>query len=102
VFRVGAAVAMPVGVLFLARLYGISLSPTQLASVVVTTILASFTVPGVPFGSIVAMLPVLAAVNLPVEGIGILIAVDTVPDMFRTTANATGMLTLAAILRKQI
>ena len=39
VFRVGAAVAMPVGVLFLARLYGVSLSPAQLASVVFTVIL---------------------------------------------------------------
>ena len=101
VFRVGAAVAMPVGVLFLARLYGATLSPTQLASVVFTVILSSFAVPGVPGGSIIAMVPVLAAVNLPIDGIGILLAVDTIPDMFRTTANVTGSLTLAAVLRKQ-
>jgi Na+/H+-dicarboxylate symporter len=101
VFRVGAAVAMPVGVLFLARLYGATLSPQQLASVVFTVILSSFAVPGVPGGSIIAMVPVLTAVNLPVDGIGILLAVDTIPDMFRTTANVTGSLTLAAILRKQ-
>ena len=100
VFRVGAAVAMPVGVLFLARLYGATLSPAQLASVVFTVILSSFAVPGVPGGSIIAMVPVLAAVNLPVEGIGILLAVDTIPDMFRTTANVTGSLTLAAVLRR--
>ena len=101
VFRIGAAVAMPVGVLFLARLYGTTLSPTQLASVVFTVILSSFAVPGVPGGSIIAMVPVLAAVNLPIDGIGILLAVDTIPDMFRTTANVTGSLTLAAVLRKQ-
>ena len=101
VFRVGAAVAMPVGVLFLARLYGMTLSPAQLASVVLTVILSSFAVPGVPGGSIIAMVPVLAAVNLPIDGIGILLAVDTIPDMFRTTANVTGSLTLAAVLRKQ-
>jgi proton glutamate symport protein len=101
VFRVGAAVAMPVGVLFLARLYGTTLSPAQLASVVFTVILSSFAVPGVPGGSIIAMVPVLAAVNLPIDGIGILLAVDTIPDMFRTTANVTGSLTLAAVLRKQ-
>jgi Na+/H+-dicarboxylate symporter len=100
VFRVGAAVAMPVGVLFLARLYGATLSPAQLASVVFTVILSSFAVPGVPGGSIIAMVPVLAAVNLPIDGIGILLAVDTIPDMFRTTANVTGSLTLAAVLRK--
>ena len=101
VFRIGAAVAMPVGVLFLARLYGATLSPTQLASVVFTVILSSFAVPGVPGGSIIAMVPVLATVDLPIDGIGILLAVDTIPDMFRTTANVTGSLALAAVLRKQ-
>jgi proton glutamate symport protein len=100
VFRIGAAVAMPVGVLFLARLYGATLSPAQLASVVFTVVLSSFAVPGVPGGSIIAMVPVLTAVNLPIDGIGILLAVDTIPDMFRTTANVTGSLTLAAVLRK--
>jgi len=99
VFRVGGAVAMPVGVLFLARLYGMPLSAPQLASVAFTSVLSSFTVPGIPGGSIIAMVPVLAAVNLPIEGIGILLAVDTIPDMFRTTGNATGMLALSAALR---
>jgi Na+/H+-dicarboxylate symporter len=100
VFRVGGAVAMPVGVLFLARLYGISLSTTQLASIALTSVLSSFTVPGIPGGSIIAMVPVLTSANLPIDGIGILLAVDTIPDMFRSAANATGSLTLAAALRK--
>ena len=73
----------------------------QLASVVFTVILSSFAVPGVPGGSVIAMVPVLAAVNLPIDGIGILLAVDTIPDMFRTTANVTGSLALAAVLRRQ-
>jgi Na+/H+-dicarboxylate symporter len=100
VFRVGGAVAQPVGALFLARLYGITLTPSQLASVAFTVILTTFAVPGVPGGSIIAMVPVLAAVNLPIEGIGILLAVDTIPDMFRTTANVTGSMTLAAVLAR--
>jgi len=98
--RVGAGVAMPVGVLFLARLYDVSLSPPHLASIAFTTILSSFAVPGVPGGSIIAMVPVLAAASLPIEGIGILLAVDTIPDMFRTTANVTGSMTVAAVLRE--
>ena len=101
VFRVGATVAMPVGALFLARLYGVSISTPQLASVVFATVLASFAVPGIPGGSIIAMVPVLAAANVPVDGIGILLAVDTIPDMFRTTENVTGSLTLAAILGRR-
>lgn len=101
VFRVGGAVAMPVGVVFLARLYGLSLSTTQLASIAFTSVLSSFTVPGIPGGSIIAMVPVMAAANVPIDGIGILLAVDTIPDMFRSAANATGSLTLAAALRRQ-
>jgi Na+/H+-dicarboxylate symporter len=101
VFRVGGVVAMPVGALFLARLYGAAISTPQLASIVFTTVLASFAVPGIPGGSIIAMVPVLAAANVPLDGIGILLAVDTIPDMFRTTANVTASLTLAAVLSRQ-
>jgi Na+/H+-dicarboxylate symporter len=101
VFRLGGAVAMTVGVLFLARLYGVTLTPAQLASVVVTVVLTTFAVPGIPGGSIIAMVPVLAAVHLPIDGIGILLAVDTIPDMFRTTGNVTGSMTLAAVLGRQ-
>jgi Na+/H+-dicarboxylate symporter len=99
VFRMGGAVAQTVGVLFLARLYGVTLSPVQLVSVVFTVVLTTFAVPGIPGGSIIAMVPVLTAVNLPLDGIGILLAVDTVPDMFRTTENVTGSMTLAALVR---
>jgi Na+/H+-dicarboxylate symporter len=99
VFRLGGAVAQTVGALFLARLYGVALSPAQLGSILVTVVLTSFAVPGIPGGSIIAMVPVLAAANVPIEGVGILLAVDLVPDMFRTTENVTGSLALAAVLR---
>jgi Na+/H+-dicarboxylate symporter len=99
VFHFGAAVAQTVGVIFLARLFGITLTLPQFASVIVAVILASFAVPGIPGGSIIAMVPVLAAANIPIDGIGILLAVDTIPDMFRTTANITGALTLSAVVR---
>jgi Na+/H+-dicarboxylate symporter len=98
VFRFGAAIAQTVGVLFLARLYGVALSPGQVASVVVAVIVATFAVPGIPGGSIIAMVPVLRAANVPIDGIGVLLAVDAIPDMFRTTANVTGTMTLAAVL----
>jgi len=100
IFRVGGAVAMPVGVLFVARLYGLPLSTAQLAAIALTSVLSSFTVPGIPGGSIIALVPVMASANLPIDGIGILLAVDTIPDMFRSAANATGSLTLAAAVRR--
>jgi Na+/H+-dicarboxylate symporter len=98
IFHFGAAVAQTVGVLFLARLFGVPLGPIQFASIVLAVVFASFAVPGVPGGSIIAMVPVLAVARVPIEGIGILLAVDTIPDMFRTTANLTGAMTLAAVL----
>jgi len=98
-YHFGAAVAQPVGVVFLAHLYGIALSPLQFASMIVAVVAASFAVPGIPGGSIIAMAPALSAAHVPLEGIGILLAVDAVPDMFRTTANVTGTLALTAMLR---
>ena len=45
--------------------------------------------------------PVLLSVGLPPAGVGLLLGVDTIPDMFRTTANVTGDMTVAAILGRQ-
>ena len=100
VFRFGAAIAQTVGVLFLARLYGMTLSPAQLATIVVTVVFATFAVPGIPGGSVIAMVPVLRAADVPIDGIGILLAVDAIPDMFRTTANVTGTMAVAAALKR--
>ena len=100
-FRVGAALGLTIGTVFIARVYGVPITSTQLATVVATAILTSFSIPGIPGGSIIAMVPVLAAVGLPVEGIGILLGVDTIPDMFRTTANVTGQLAAATIVARQ-
>lgn len=101
VFRVGGAVAQTVGVLLLARLYGVPLGATQYAALIFTVVLTTFAVPGVPGGSIIAMVPVLAAVNLPADGVAILLAVDAIPDMFRTTANVTGTMVLASVTSRR-
>jgi Na+/H+-dicarboxylate symporter len=98
-FRLGAAVGIPTGVIFVAALYGITLTTAQILTVAVTSILLTFSVPGVPGGSIVIMVPVLLAVGLPAEAAGILLGVDTIPDMFRTTTNVTGTMVAATILR---
>jgi Na+/H+-dicarboxylate symporter len=95
VYRIGAAVGQTVGVLFIARLYGVELGAAGLATVVLTVVATSFSVPGIPGGSIVIMAPVLQSAGVPIEGIGILLGVDTIPDMFRTTANVTGHLAIS-------
>lgn len=100
-YHFGAAVAQTVGVVFLARLYGVVLTPLQLASVILAVVAATYAVPGIPGGSIIAMVPALTVAGLPIEGMGILLAVDTIPDMFRTTANVTGTMVLTAILPEE-
>ncbi|MEO6443549.1 MAG: dicarboxylate/amino acid:cation symporter [Gemmatimonadaceae bacterium] len=99
-FRVGGAIGLVVGVAFIARLYGIALQPSQLATIVLTVVLTTFSVPGIPAGSIIVMVPVLMAAGLPVEGMGILLGADTIPDMFRTTTNVTGDMMAAVVLRR--
>ncbi|HSK10044.1 MAG TPA: dicarboxylate/amino acid:cation symporter [Vicinamibacterales bacterium] len=100
IFRVGGAIAQGVAVLFVARLYGVDLGAAQLATIVLTVIVTSFTIPGIPAGAIITMAPVLAAAGVPVEGIGVLMGVDTIPDMFRTMANVTGWFAGGSILAR--
>lgn len=99
-FRCGAAIGQVIGALFVAKLYGIALGPAQLAAIGVTTVVTTFSVPGVPAGSIIMMVPVLLSAGLPAEGVGLLLAVDTIPDMFRTTTNVTADVAAAVILAR--
>ncbi len=101
VYRIGTAVGQTLGVIFIAQLYGVALGPAQLASIVLTVVATSFSVPGIPGGSIVIMAPVLMDAGLPVEGIGILLGADTIPDLFRTTANVTGHLAVATAISRR-
>jgi Na+/H+-dicarboxylate symporter len=99
-FRAGGAIGIPVGVIFLARLYGVPLDAQQLATIALVSVLTTFSVPGIPGGSIIVMVPVLMAAGLPVDGIGLLLGVDTIPDMFRTTTNVTGDMAAATVLAR--
>jgi proton glutamate symport protein len=101
-FRVGGAIAEVVAAAFIARLYGVDLLLPQIVTIVVTVVFTSLTIPGIPAGAIIVMAPVLSAAGVPVEGIGVLMAVDTIPDMFRTSANVVGWLTIATILGRRI
>lgn len=100
VFRLNVPIAWVVGALFLSRLYGVDLSGPAMVGLVLTATLFSFSVPGIPSGSLFLLAPVLVELGLPAEGAGILIAVDTIPDMFKTTLNVTSHLTVATIVAK--
>ncbi len=97
IFRVNVPMAWVVGVIFLGKLYGVEISVATLAMVIVTSTLLSFSVPGIPSGSLFILAPVLVDLGLPAEAVGILIAVDVIPDIFKTTANVTAHLTAATL-----
>lgn len=96
-FKLGATIAITTSSLFLARIYGVPISPSQVASIAISAVLLSFSVPGIPGGVLLIMVPVLTGVGIPAEGIGILLAVDVVPDMFRTLTNVTADMVAALI-----
>ena len=100
-YRVAGAIVQPIGVLFIARLYGIELTPTQMMSVVLTVVPTTFSVPGIPAGSIIVMVPILIAVGLPAEGIGVLIGIDAITDMFRSATNVTADMAGAAVIGRK-
>ena len=100
-FRCGAAIGQVIGTLFVAKLYGVALGPPQLAAIAATTIVTTFSIPGIPGGSIIMIVPVLLAAGVPAEGVGLLLGVDTIPDMFRTAANVTGDVAAAVILSRR-
>lgn len=97
IFRVNVPMAWVVGVIFLGKLYGVEVDVTTLATVIVTSTLLSFSVPGIPSGSLFILAPVLVDIGLPAEAVGILIAVDVIPDIFKTTGNVTAHLTAAVL-----
>ena len=97
-FRFNQAVTWVVVALFAGKLYGVTLVPSQIATIAVTSVLMSFSVPGIPSASLFIIAPFLASVGIPPEAIGVLIAVDLLPDVFKTLANVTGHLASVTIL----
>jgi Na+/H+-dicarboxylate symporter len=89
-FKTAAPVSWTIGVLFVARFYGIPLHFQQMATVAFAAVFLGFIVPGVPRGAFLMLAPLFIAIGLPIEGIGILIAVDVIPDLFATVLNTTG------------
>jgi Na+/H+-dicarboxylate symporter len=100
-YRIAAALAQVTSVFFIARLYGVELTATQVLGIVLTVVPTTFSVPGIPAGSIIVMVPLLVSVGLPPEGIGILLGIDAITDMFRTATNVTGDMAGAVLLGRK-
>jgi proton glutamate symport protein len=83
----GSALYECVAAMFVAQAYGIDLSFTTQFILVLLALITSIGVAGVPSASLVAIIAILKAIGLPIEGIGLFIAVDRILDMCRTTVN---------------
>ncbi len=86
----GTAIMQGVAVVFIAQVYGIDLPLNAFLTVILTATLASVGTAGVPGVGLITLSMVLESVNLPVEGIALIIGVDRLLDMTRTVVNITG------------
>jgi len=101
-FKIAAPVSWTIGALFIGWFYGIPLGVGELATVAFASIFLAFAAPGVPRGAFLMLTPLFLAIGLPAEGIGILIAVDAIPDLFATVLNVTGYLAATTIVARQV
>lgn len=86
----GTAIMQGVAALFIAQIYGIDLNINDMITIVLTATLASIGTAGVPGVGMIMLSMVLQSVGLPLEGIGLIMGVERIIDMFRTTVNVMG------------
>jgi Na+/H+-dicarboxylate symporter len=96
----GTALYECVAAVFIAQAYGIELSFGQQLIVVATSLLASIGAAGIPMAGLVMLSIILSAVNLPLEGLGLILAVDRILDMIRTTVNVWSDSSGAVVIAK--
>ncbi|MEC8468909.1 MAG: dicarboxylate/amino acid:cation symporter, partial [Pseudomonadota bacterium] len=94
----GTAIMQGVATVFIAQVYGIDLSSSQLLMVVLTATLASIGTAAVPSAGLIMLSLVLTQAGLPVEGIALILGVDRLLDMVRTAVNVTGDATVSTVV----
>jgi len=98
----GTALYEAVAVMFIAQAYGYSMDFNEQIIIFITATFAAIGAAGIPQAGLVTMIIVLTAVDLPLEGIGLLLAVDWFLDRLRTTVNVWGDSTGAAIIEQYL
>jgi Na+/H+-dicarboxylate symporter len=86
----GTAIYLGICSLFFAQAYGIQLNSQQYLLLILTATLGSIGAAGIPGGSILMMGMVFTSVGLPLDGIAVILGIDRILDMLRTTVNITG------------
>jgi len=96
--RPGSALFQGAAIVFLASVYGVSLTPASVGGALLATFLAAMTVAPVPSASIVTMAPALDTVGVPLGALGIMLGIDRLPDMFRSATNVVGHVAAATVV----
>ncbi|MGH8494915.1 MAG: dicarboxylate/amino acid:cation symporter [Gammaproteobacteria bacterium] len=96
----GTALYECVAAIFIAQAYGLELTFATQFTVVIIALLTSVGVAGIPAASLVAIAIIMQAIGLPLEAIGIILAVDRILDMFRTALNIFGDTCVAVVIAR--
>ncbi len=94
----GTAIMQGVATVFIAQVYQIDLSFAQYLTIILTAVLASIGTAAVPGVGLITLTMVLQQVGLPIQGIALIIGVDRILDMVRTSVNVTGDATVSCII----
>jgi Na+/H+-dicarboxylate symporter len=97
----GTSMYQAVATVFIAQVYGLDLGLNAQLTILMTAVLASVGTAPVPGVGIVMLLIVLRSVNVPEEGIALILGVDRIVDMCRTVLNVSGDATVAVIMARQ-
>jgi Na+/H+-dicarboxylate symporter len=100
IFKLNSPITWPLGAVLVSQLYGVDFGGTNLVIFAIGSVILSLTVPGIPSGGFFVQAPLYLAVGLPPEGLGILIAVDFIPDLFKTLLNLTSYAGTALVVEK--
>lgn len=94
----GMAINLALTAVFFAQMMGIDLTTSDYMVIILTATLGSMGGAGIPGGSLVMLPMILAAVNMPIEGVAIIAGIDRVLDLLRTAINITGDATITLII----
>ena len=99
--RAGSALFQGAAVVFIAALYGVDVPSAAWIGGGIATFFAAATIAPIPSASIMTLAPALTAVGAPLDGLGLLLAIDRVPDMFRSGTNMAGHMAAAVVAEGQ-
>ncbi|MEE2846153.1 MAG: dicarboxylate/amino acid:cation symporter [Gemmatimonadota bacterium] len=101
-YRAGSALFQGAAVVFLAHLFEVPFPMTAVGGAILATFLVSLTVAPVPSSGVMTLAPALDVVGVPMSGLAILLGIDRIPDMFRSTTNLLGQITASVLVDRWV